>query len=193
MIKIQNHQSELFAGVYWAISAREKKDQSHRGLDNIKIANEDKTTRFVGCDGHRLHIFKMETGTPADYMPGIYSVEKCTKSEIWLSLVIDEGATYPKYNSVIPSVQSVYKSAKMKNEKNCALNFGFVIRELSSDESVDFDFFKQIVAIDKSLIDFKVMFAKDKGDSYTKILIKKGGYFGIIMPLKERGELPTWQ
>lgn len=188
MITITKTDANILAGVWWVCQAVAKRDFARSALQYVKVEHSEGKTKFVGCDGRRLHIFTTKKFT---CKPDVYSITECTKSTIVLTgETIDANrnpVVYPDYNKTIPDPSCVITTAKME-PKNLTYNFANVVKKMDDEYSVDFLLFKQLTAINKE--DFKLMLALRGGIRY--IIIKQGGYFGLVMPIKLQQEL-EWQ
>lgn len=184
MIEILKHQGDLFAGVYWALQAISKKE-SRQSLRHLKVEIDGKKAKFIGCDGYRLHIFRIEDFAPK---PGMYSIKKATKSEIVLIRSKEEHLEYPDYNKVIPSADTVIKSVRLETAHkmdNISWGYADVVRETKREFTLNFDLYKQLTAINED--DFKIMITEG-----NHILLKKKGYFGILMPINSGEPRIEW-
>lgn len=182
MITITKKEENILAAVYWVCQAAAKKDFARPALEYIKVEHSEDKTKFVGCDGHRLHIF-----TTKKFMckPGVYSITECTKSKIVLNE--EHEIVYPPYSHTIPDPSCVTSTSKMQ-PGDLTHNFAGLIRKMDDQFSVDFLLFKQFTTINKE--SFKLMLALRNGIQF--ILIKQGGYFGVVMPLKLQWDV-EWQ
>lgn len=187
MITIEKKENpKLFTGVYWATAATTK--GSDRGLEYLKIEIEGEESKWVGCDGHRLHIFRY---SDIDYTAGLYTCTRRTKSVIVLEDA--NSSEYPQYSQVIPNPDSVIKTAILDigNRRSLAYsNFSLCAQELPKGYSLDFEYFKQLTDIPGKR--FKMMMYR-LNKSTSALLFKKKNYFGILMPLAPAKDGPVWE
>lgn len=189
MITINSkEQKEIFEGIYWVCQAVSKENYKP-ALQYVKVEIDGEKVKFIGCDGHRLHIFRATDLEGIE--PGLYEIKKCTRSMVELVMPVNEELSYPNYNSTIPNPSDVIKSARfssLRQEMNVSTNYAQTLRQLDDNYSIDFTFFKQFIAIWPD--EYKIMISKS-GSRFVTLILKKGTYFGILMPIKV-GDQVEW-